>query len=156
MLYPKLLDGVMECGVASKSDPIQFKYREVSLEPSLLCNFCENDGLYSSEYHKTDELLDLVDELNAKIREIIETRLTERQREVMTLLYYEGLTQTEVAIRLGLCQPTIHKTTAGNLDYKNGGKRYGGALKKIKRMCEEDERIKFITNRMVEIKTGSL
>lgn len=142
--------------MASKSDPIQFKYREVSLEPSLLVNFCENDGIYSSDYQKTDELLDLIDELNVKIKEIIDSRLTERQREVMTLLYYQGLTQTEVALRLGLCQPTIHKTTAGNLDYKNGGKRYGGALKKIKRICDEDERISFIIRRITEIRTGNL
>lgn len=141
--------------MASKSDPVQFKYREVSLEPSLLSNFCERDGLYNVDYQRTDELLDLVDELNSKIREIIECRLTERQREVMTLLYYDGLTQTEVALLLGLCQPTIHKTTSGNLDYKNGGKRYGGALKKIKRLCDEDERVGFIISRINEIKTGN-
>jgi DNA-binding CsgD family transcriptional regulator len=140
--------------VASKSDPIQFKYREVSLEPSLLGNFCETDGLYSSDYQRTDELLDLVDELNAKIKEIIETRLTERQREVMGLLYYDGLTQTEVALKLGLCQPTVHKTVAGNLDYKNGGKRYGGAIKKIQRLCLEDDRVQFIIHRISDIKTG--
>jgi DNA-binding CsgD family transcriptional regulator len=141
--------------VASKSDPIQFKYREVSLEPSLLGNFCENDGLYSADYKKTDELLDLVDELNAKIREIIETRLTDRQREVMGLLYYDGLTQTEVAVKLGLCQPTVHKTVSGNLDYKNGGKRYGGAIKKMQRLCSEDPRISFIVARITEIKSGN-
>ena len=140
--------------MASKSDPIQFKYREVSLEPSLLGNFCETDGLYSSDYQRTDELLDLVDELNAKIKEIIETRLTERQREVMGLLYYDGLTQTEVALKLGLCQPTVHKTVAGNLDYKNGGKRYGGAIKKIQRLCLEDDRVQFIIHRISDIKTG--
>ena len=141
--------------MASKSDPIQFKYREVSLEPSLLGNFCENDGLYSADYKKTDELLDLVDELNAKIREIIETRLTDRQREVMGLLYYDGLTQTEVAVKLGLCQPTVHKTVSGNLDYKNGGKRYGGAIKKMQRLCSEDPRISFIVARITEIKSGN-
>lgn len=141
--------------MASKSDPIQFKYREVSLEPTLLGNFCDADGLYSAHYQKTDELLDLIDELNERIKDIIDNRLTDRQREVMTLLYYNGLTQTEVALRLGLCQPTIHKTTAGNLDYKNGGKRYGGALKKIKRLCDEDGRIVFIIKRIGEIKTGS-
>jgi DNA-binding CsgD family transcriptional regulator len=146
----------MEICMASKSDPIQFKYREMSLEPSLLGNFCESDGLYSTDYQKTDELLDLVDELNERIREIITVRLTDRQREVMELLYYHGLTQTEVALRLGLCQPTIHKTTSGNLDYKNGGKRYGGALKKIKKICDEDERISFIMKRITEIKTGSI
>ena len=142
--------------MASKSDPIQFKYREVSLEPSMLVNFCETDGLYGSDYEKTDELLDLVDELNTRIREIIENRLTDRQREVMGLLYYDGLTQTEVALRLGLCQPTVHKTVSGNLDYKNGGRRYGGAIKKIQRLCHEDTRISFILNRITEIKTNQI
>lgn len=141
--------------MASKSDPIQFKYREVSLEPTLLGNFCERDGIYSAHYQKTDELLDLVDELNEKIRDIIENRLTDRQREVMGLLYYDGLTQTEVALKLGLCQPTVHKTVSGNLDYKNGGKRYGGAIKKIQRLCYEDGRISFIINRISEIKSNT-
>lgn len=141
--------------MASKSDPIQFKYREVSLEPSLLGNFCESDGLYSIDYQKTDELLDLVDELNDRIRDIIENQLTERQREVMGLLYYDGLTQTEVALKLGLCQPTVHKTVSGNLDYKNGGKRYGGAIKKIQKLCLDDERIQFILQRVTDIKSGN-
>ena len=140
--------------MASKSDPVQFKYREVSLEPLLMGNFRESDSLYDIGYAKTDELLDLVDELNLKIKDIIENKLTERQKEVMTLLYYDGLTQTEVALRLGLCQPTIHKTTSGNLDYKNGGKRYGGALKKIKKICDEDPEIVHILTRIHDIKNG--
>jgi DNA-binding CsgD family transcriptional regulator len=142
--------------VASKSDPVQFKYREVSLEPALLGNFCESDGIYGTDFQKTDELLDLIDELNECIRKIILTRLTDRQREVMTLIYYDGMTQTEIALKLGLCQTTVHKTAAGNLDYKNGGKRYGGAIKRIKRLCDEDPRIQFVINRISEIKTGNI
>lgn len=140
--------------MASKSDSIQFKYREVNLDPAIMGNFCENEGLYSSDYQKTDELVDLVEELNERLKDIIDNKLTARQKEVMILLYYEGLTQTEAALKLGLCQPTIHKTTSGNLDYKNGGKRYGGAIKKIQRLCAADERIQYIMNRVAEIKTG--
>jgi predicted transcriptional regulator len=73
----------------------------------------------------------------------------------MGLLYYDGMTQTEVALKLGLCQPTVHKTVSGNLDYKNGGKRYGGAIKKIQRLCLDDERIQFILQRVTDIKSGN-
>lgn len=51
------------------------------------------------------------------------------------------MTQTEVAIELGLCQPTVHKVLKGNIDYQNGGKRYGGALKKIRKLCDSDSEI---------------
>ncbi len=139
--------------MASKSDSIQFKYREVSLDPTIMVSFADADGLYSTDYQKTDELLDLTDELQACIRKIISENLTPRQKEVLELIYFEGLTQTEAALKLGLCQPTIHKTTHGNIDYRNGGKRYGGALKKIRKLCDEDSRITSILKRISEIKT---
>ena len=95
--------------MGSRSDAVQYKYREISIDPVLVNNFSVEDGLFHADYKKTDELIDLVEELNNKIKEIIDNRLTARQKEVMILMYYDGLTQTEIAIQLGLCQPTIHK-----------------------------------------------
>lgn len=83
----------------------------------------------------------------------------------------------ETAELLGVCQTTVHKILAGNVDYssvsddsliprkntqsedlskkyKKGtkGKRYGGALKKIRKLCQEDPEITEIFQRMDEIR----
>jgi hypothetical protein len=36
----------------------------------------------------------------------------------------------------------------GNIDYANGKKRYGGAIKKLKKMCLKDGKIIYILNEM--------
>jgi len=58
----------------------------------------------------------------------------------------------EVADSLGLCQTTIHKILKGNIDYSNGGKRYGGALKKLRKLCSSDPDILEITTRMSQLR----
>ena len=72
------------------------------------------------------------------------------QREVIHKTYMEGKTQNEISIELGKHQTTIHKTHKGNIDYKKQKKRYGGALKKIKKLCEKSEPIQDILKRMKE------
>jgi hypothetical protein len=99
-----------------------------------------------------EEMKELQDRLIAKIKEVIDTCLTERQREVMIRTYMEQRTQMEVADMLGVCQTTVHKIISGNIDYSNGGRRYGGALKKIKKICESDQEVIGILGRLEEIK----
>ena len=99
-----------------------------------------------------EEFKTLQDDLMTKVTEIIMSKLTERQREVMIKTYFEQRTQMEVADLLGVCQTTVHKIIMGNIDYSNGAKRYGGAIKKIRKLCDEDEEIRQILARMEEIK----
>jgi hypothetical protein len=40
----------------------------------------------------------------------------------------------------------------GNIDYSNGAKRYGGAIKKIRKLSDEDVEIQQILARIEEIK----
>lgn len=42
--------------------------------------------------------------------EIIKSELTPRQSEILDLIIFKGLTQTQVANVLGLSQPTIHSS----------------------------------------------
>jgi predicted transcriptional regulator len=95
-----------------------------------------------------DELLELTEQLIFKIKDIIDNKLTKRQSEVVKLIFFEQKTQMEVAYLLGLCQTTIHKLIHGNLDYSNGGKRYGGAVKKIRKLCQKDPEIQQIMARI--------
>ena len=120
----------------SRSSGIQWRYREISIDPTLVNNFAIEDQLYDTVRH-SEAILDLVEELNEKIKEIIDTKLTPRQKQVMNMIYFGQMTQTEVAKELGLCQPTIHKLIAGNIDYFHNKKRYGGAIKKIQKLCDK-------------------
>lgn len=135
----------------SKSDNIQHKYREVLIDPILVHSFSENEQLY--DYIKEpDELLDLIDELNLRIKNIIEYKLTTRQRQVVEGLYFRNLTQMELAHELGLCQPSIHKSLLGNISYGESKKRYGGAIKKMQKICDEDPEIQGIINKIDKMK----
>ncbi len=53
---------------------------------------------------------------------------------------------------LNVNQSSITKSLNGNVDYKNGKKIYGGARKKIRKIIENDEKIKEILNRMREVR----
>lgn len=137
----------------SKSSNSQYLYREVVVDPVILSTVYLGDAKFqSNEVELMEEFKELQDDLVVRVMEVINTQLTERQREVMIKTYIEQRTQMEVADLLGVCQTTIHKIISGNIDYSNGGRRYGGALKKIRRLCETDEKILEVLSRMEEIK----
>lgn len=138
----------------SKSDSVQFKYRELVVDPHILSTVFLGKAHYSlADDTLMEELKTLQAELMDRIKDIIANRLTERQREVLTKTYFEQRTQMEVADLLGVCQTTVHKIIHGNIDYSNGGKRYGGAIKKIKRICEEDVEIQEIVSKISDLQS---
>ncbi len=122
------------------------------MAPDLMANFHWNDGLEQVDFEKRDELIGLADKLMEEVHTLINTRLTSRQCEVVKKIYFEQRTQMEVADMLGLCQTTIHKIISGNIDYSNGGKRYGGAIKKLQKLCVNSLEIQHILSRMSELK----
>lgn len=136
----------------AKSDSVQYQYREVLIDPSILSSlsFLTTEGDLTPD--AKDEILELTEQLTFKIRDIIDNKLTKRQSEVVKLIFFEQKTQMEVAYLLGLCQTTIHKLIHGNLDYSNGGKRYGGAVKKIRKLCQKDSEIQYIIDRMESLR----
>lgn len=137
----------------AKSDGVQYHYREVLVDPTIMSSFNFRDLVYEDlDPEMMDELVGLTEELADRVKQIIDTRLTSRQTEVVKQIYFEQKTQMEVADQLGLCQTTVHKTLKGNIDYNNGMKRYGGAIKKLKKICSDDEIIQNILNRMQEIR----
>ena len=137
----------------AKSDSIQHAYREILVDPNIMSNFAFDDMVYEAiDYEKMDEIVGLTEELFERVKELIETRLTDRQTEVVQKIYFEQKTQMEVADSLGLCQTTIHKILKGNIDYANGAKRYGGALKKLRKLCDNDPEIQNILKKIQEIK----
>ncbi len=125
---------------------------EISIDPVLLNNFSTEEGIgaYFNSYSTSEDFKKLKSELLQEVIFIIDNNLTDKQREVMYMTYMEGKTQNEISNELGRHQTAIHKTLKGNIDYGNNGKRYGGALKKIRKLCQKNEKVKNILIRMRE------
>ena len=82
---------------------------------------------------------------------IVDTLLTDRQKQVIRL-YADGYTQMEIAKQLNVNQSSITKSMHGNVDYSNNGRIYGGSHKKLKKIIEEDEKIKEILRKISELR----
>lgn len=125
---------------------------EISIDPIMLNNFSTEDsmGAYFNSYATTEKFKELKIELLKEVMNIIENHLTDKQKQVVIMTYIDGKTQNEISIELGRHQTAIHKTLKGNIDYGNDGKRYGGALKKIRKLCTNNEKIQDILLRMKE------
>jgi transposase-like protein len=64
-------------------------------------------------------------EVEEAVRHAVETALTEKQREAVELHFFEGLSQSEIARRLGVSQQVIQKRLFGD---RRGGRLVGGAI----------------------------
>ncbi len=137
----------------NRSDAYQIYLLEVSVSPFILGDLSSAQGMtYRLQPSGESELLyDLREQLKKRLWEIIEFGLTERQKEVIKLSVEDGLTQNEIAKKLGINQTSVHKVIRGNIDYKNGKKRYGGAFKKIDKLCQADEEIQRILEEIREL-----
>jgi len=115
--------------------------------------FCNEDGIYNrlNPFGYNEDLMELEDQLKVEFWRVVDTLLTPRQREVIRL-YADGYTQMEIAKMLNVNQSSITKSLNGNVDYKNGKKIYGGARKKIRKIIENDVRIKEILSQMQDIR----
>jgi RNA polymerase sigma factor (sigma-70 family) len=74
------------------------------------------------------------EELFALLRELVATGLTARQREIVDLFYRDGLSQGEIAARLGITQQVVSKQLFGVV---RDGRRIGGAIRRLRQLCEE-------------------
>jgi RNA polymerase sigma factor (sigma-70 family) len=148
------LPGALTMVRRNKSDSYQYRIIEIAIDPFVLSDFPSEDGLgaqaNSSGY--SDELAELRRQLIQEVRRLIKTLLTPRQRQVINLRL-QGKTQVEIGRKLGISQPTVHNTISGVIDYKNGGARYGGLIKKLQKICLKDGRVLAILKRIEEVRS---
>jgi len=113
--------------------------------------FCNEDSISArlNPFEYNEDLIELEEQLKKEFWRVVDTLLTSRQREVIRL-YADGYTQMEIAKMLNVNQSSITKSLNGNVDYKNGKKIYGGARKKIKKIIENDQKIKDILQKIQE------
>jgi RNA polymerase sigma factor (sigma-70 family) len=86
----------------------------------------EADGGDAPEAPRDDALRDAV-------RAAIATALSEKQREVVEAHFFEGLSQGDIARRLGITQQVVHKRLYGA---PRGGRVIGGALRRLRAELE--------------------
>lgn len=138
----------------NRSDSYQYLLLESVCSNEMMEAFCNEDSIYNrlNPWNYNEELIDLEDQLKKEFWRIVNTALTERQRNVVKL-YADGYTQMEIAKMLNVNQSSITKSLNGNVDYKNGRRTYGGTRKKIRKIIESDEKIKSILARMNEVRS---
>jgi len=64
------------------------------------------------------------------IQSIISSNATLRQKQIFDDYFILGLTQTDIAEKEQICQPSIYKSIMGNFDYSRN-KFYGGIVSKV-------------------------
>lgn len=62
------------------------------------------------------------------VRRAVGECLSDKQREVVEAYFFEGLSEPEIALRLGIAQQVVHKRLHGA---RRGGRTVGGALKRL-------------------------
>ena len=138
----------------NRSDSYQYKIVEIAVDPNVMNDFPLGEGLgYQMNLSKySEEFFNLKQSLMKEVIRVVNTSLTKRQREVVTLRL-QGKTQMQIADQLGIHQTTVHKLLCGNIDYRHNKKRrYGGAVKKLQKVCEKDEKILSILEEMNNLK----
>ncbi len=72
--------------------------------------------------------------LHDAVRSAVESALTARQREVVEAYFFEGLSQGDIARRLGISQQVVQKRLHGAA---RGGKLVGGAIHRLRGVLAE-------------------
>jgi RNA polymerase sigma factor (sigma-70 family) len=134
---------------SNRSDKYQWILLETACSNEMLESFCNEDSISArlNPFEYNENLMELEEQLKKEFWRVVDTLLTPRQREVIRL-YADGYTQMEIAKMLNVNQSSITKSLNGNVDYKNGKKIYGGARKKIRKIIENDDKIKDILAKM--------
>ncbi len=138
---------------ANRSDSYQWIINEIPVDVDILSTYSNGQGYQGAlnPFQYDERYLDLEDKLKARTRELMALHLTERQKAIIDL-YYEGLTQSEIAEKLGCNQSSVTKSLNGNRDYsKDSTKVYGGSTKKLKKLFHADPEIKQILEEMREL-----
>jgi len=138
----------------NRSDKYQWAINEV-LVPDMFMEAFDNSRSISNllnPFEYSEEYLKCKDDLKAEFWKLAAKVCTERQFEIMKMVS-SGMTQTEIADKLGVNQSSVTKSLNGNVDYTHGtNKVYGGLVKKMKKHVENHQRIQEILERMESLR----
>jgi DNA-directed RNA polymerase specialized sigma24 family protein len=139
-----------------RSKRYQHKIVEIGFDASKLNNFPLERGigeiLRSNAYD--DEIVALREKLLDELYDIINgDYLTSHQKKIL-MMRLMGKTQNQIAEHLGITQSAVHKAMHGNIDYKNNKKRYGGIIKKLRKICKNNDVIQDILAKMENVRNS--
>jgi len=77
---------------------------------------------------------DFFEEVTPTVREIIAAKLTPRQREILSLYYFDGMTQEDIAAHLRVSQSTVSRHLFGTV---RDGRKVGGAIPKLRKVIDK-------------------
>ena len=143
--------------MGKKSKYYQYKIVEIGFEQAKLDNFPLERGIgYMLEDSSLDDkIIDLRSELLDEIYEIVYGDYLTAHQKTILMMRLVGKTQNQIAEHLGITQSAVHKAMHGNIDYKNNRKRYGGIVKKLRKICNNNEKINEILNKIDNIKNNN-
>jgi RNA polymerase sigma factor (sigma-70 family) len=101
------------------------KRREILVAPRDLESLDERAAEPVEAAHA--ELLDI-------LRDLVATALTDRQRRIVEMYFFEGRTQDEIAAELGVAQQVVSRQLFGAV---RDGKKVGGAIRRLRVVIEE-------------------
>ena len=108
---------------------------EVGLDPVDLDRYSAEAALWfesDAERRARERHSQNLNQLVAPVMDLIETRLTDRQREALLLYFLYDKTQEEVAEIMGISRRVVSQHLFGIC---RNGKHVGGAIKKIRKLC---------------------
>lgn len=110
---------------------------EILFAPGQLDKFSQDDAIWretEEERKLRYEKEDRKREIAPLIMDIIENDLTEMQRSCIKLHFLRRRTREEIANTLGISRRVVTQHIYG---IRRGGKRVGGGIKKIRKICEK-------------------
>jgi DNA-binding CsgD family transcriptional regulator len=142
---------------SNRSSAYQNLFCESAYSHDMLSSFSNEDSISArlNPFDYDEELLDLEDQLRIEFWKIVNSQLTDRQRDVIRL-YADGYTQCEIAKKLSVNQSSVAKNLSGNVQYdkENGTRRFfGGSKKRLNKLIDADEKILLILHKMAEIRS---
>lgn len=112
---------------------------EVSAESGFLENLPADRGLWFETQEDRDRrevFSDFFAEVKPIVLDLIDTKLTNRQMEVVKLYYLYEKTQEDIATILDLSQSTVSRHLFGTV---RGGKKVGGAIRKLRKVIDKND-----------------
>lgn len=142
----------------NRSEAYQVLYHEIACSNDMISSFTNDDSIHgrlTGGFSYDETILELEDQLREEFWKIVDTCLTERQREVVHLCA-DGYTQMEIAKMLKVNQSSVAKQILGNKSYdinelgRKTIRTYGGITKRIHKVLEDNQEVKDILAKIAE------
>ncbi len=111
---------------------------EIPADSRFLENVSSERALWyetEQDRHRRYAMQDFYQAVLPDMRELIERRLTPRQKQALRLYYLDGRTQEDVAAIMKVSQSTVSRHLFGTV---RNGKKIGGAVHKLRRLIERE------------------